>query len=526
MSTPPYYSKSNLIKWSALVSTAYNPTTDKKNAEWLKSNFVPQLDYWAKTLLSKLPGYSISGRRDWLDRDRKRFRHYMWLRLLPADHHPDLYFTIGIDNDAGDESPGLVIKIDFQRSGAGSLSTEQKKYLEKKLVRKNGGPAWHGIDPEKINTWEKLFAECLTFINKYEGYYSECLSGIRDLSDSYRISRICWNSNGWVKPSGRIGKSPTKESHEGKFGYGHEEWLFDTSKLIDSYHYAFLEPILKGKGIYDGSVLDIGLYSIEGKSGKRYWIGKILKVGVIDATEAERIKNIYKKNGWYGEMKKQISASGADSKKFNTWTGGQLFNIRFKPENMRIEEYQLLPQSHPIYTISRYTFLKNIDLLNSFSQPPSQEFKARNGEPSEDENANSGYEREPRFIQVGKKHKKIQKILLRKLREEFGKENVTWEHPLNNGTQVDIARKDGDKIIYYEIKTYPSIRISLREALGQLLEYALWTEDKHPSELIIVTDLPIGDGKKYLKALREGFNLPINYQRLDPETSMLFPSEF
>lgn len=55
-----------------------------------------------------------------------------------------------------------------------------------------------------------------------------------------RVSRVTFNTEGWMFPSGRNGKSTNAELHEGIYGYGHEEWLFDISKLIDGYHYGFI----------------------------------------------------------------------------------------------------------------------------------------------------------------------------------------------------------------------------------------------------------------------------------------------
>lgn len=60
-----------------------------------------------------------------------------------------------------------------------------------------------------------------------------------------KISKLCWNTNNWQYPSGPTGKSADRKSHEYKFGYGHEEWLFDFDKLINGYHYAFLQPVNK-----------------------------------------------------------------------------------------------------------------------------------------------------------------------------------------------------------------------------------------------------------------------------------------
>lgn len=83
-----------------------------------------------------------------------------------------------------------------------------------------------------------------------------------------RVARICWNKYGWVKPSGKEGKSRYKDSHEAQYGYGHEEWLFDIGKTINGYHYGFLEPVRKQQNAYAGNTYDIWLYTINEVSKK------------------------------------------------------------------------------------------------------------------------------------------------------------------------------------------------------------------------------------------------------------------
>jgi hypothetical protein len=104
-----------------------------------------------------------------------------------------------------------------------------------------------------------------------------------------RIARLTWNDNGWIMPSGRYGKSSNADTHEGKNGYGHEEWIFDTSKIINGYHYAFLEPIRKEQQAYINRQFEVWLYSINGETKKRYWIGNIKKVIVLDTNEASKL---------------------------------------------------------------------------------------------------------------------------------------------------------------------------------------------------------------------------------------------
>ncbi|PZR02193.1 MAG: hypothetical protein DI539_27855, partial [Flavobacterium psychrophilum] len=93
--------------------------------------------------------------------------------------------------------------------------------------------------------------------------------------DGERISRICWNDNGWIKPSGWKGKSTHPDSHEGIYGYGHEEWLCDISKVLDGFHYGFLESIRGSEDKAAGKKYNIELFSINGESGNRYAVGRI-----------------------------------------------------------------------------------------------------------------------------------------------------------------------------------------------------------------------------------------------------------
>ncbi len=58
-----------------------------------------------------------------------------------------------------------------------------------------------------------------------------------------KLARICWNSNSWQKPSGKYGKSKNPDAYEMIVGYGHEEWLLDLEKIIDGFHYAYLQAI-------------------------------------------------------------------------------------------------------------------------------------------------------------------------------------------------------------------------------------------------------------------------------------------
>jgi len=56
-----------------------------------------------------------------------------------------------------------------------------------------------------------------------------------------KIARITWNTEGWTTASGWEGKSRSTTTHEGKYGFGHEEWLFDFSQKANGFKFGFIE---------------------------------------------------------------------------------------------------------------------------------------------------------------------------------------------------------------------------------------------------------------------------------------------
>ncbi|WP_207535718.1 hypothetical protein [Desertivirga arenae] len=348
------------------------------------------------------------------------------------------------------------------------------------------------------------------------------------MENNKRVARLTWNDKGYVLPSGGAGKSTDKDSHEYRFGYGHEEWLFDVSKLIDGYHYGFLQPVRQYQEAYTGGIYSVMLYTINKETKLRYWVGDIERVEVIDEQEALRIRGIYKDRGWLNEMEEQILESGGSKMDFANYPGIDLFNVRFRPKDINVTDpYLELPSDHPLRTITRYTFARfkeefqpapNFTSPNFQFIPPDQV-----PEPTDVGLETRKSIRPPQSVEITYLHSALSNILTRRLREIHGNNNVTAEHPSGNGrNRIDVLVNSKEGLIFYEIKTYNSLLTSIREAFGQLLEYAIWPEKMKASKLVIVTHLPASaDVSKYLKYIRDQYNLPLYYQHLDWEKGKL-----
>jgi hypothetical protein len=86
------------------------------------------------------------------------------------------------------------------------------------------------------------------------------------------------------------------------------------------------------------------------------------------------------------------------------------------------------------------------------------------------------------------------------LYEKFNKENVSVEQKIGYN-EIDVAVKDGNEFIFYEVKVASSLKRVIREALGQLMEYSYYGATKIAKKLVIVSDYPLDEkNKAYLES--------------------------
>ena len=172
-----------------------------------------------------------------------------------------------------------------------------------------------------------------------------------------KATRICWNSNQWVKPSGSEGKSQDKNSFEVNPGYGHEEWLLDLDKTISGFKYSFLQGINTPNKSHQGMSYKISLYTMY--HGKKLCIGHINKVECITKEDAEKAIGIYQSQGWFDEMIDQLAMVDINSNLLIEDDPLVNFNIRFKPEDVVI--YDVFKDVTSLYKSPRYKLFSEVN---------------------------------------------------------------------------------------------------------------------------------------------------------------------
>lgn len=330
-----------------------------------------------------------------------------------------------------------------------------------------------------------------------------------------KIARICWNSNGWITPSGRLGKSVNKESYEYQNGYGHEEWLLDTTKLIDGYHYGYIQAIGKHRDTYLDQVFDVSLYSINSDTKQRWWLGEIKNLEVISAKESAKVYKVYKKNGWYKEMISQLKQVGANIDEFKNFVTPDIFSVvRYRPEDLNLlEEPQEFSADDPSVT-SNYYNLKNKKLEPNLEVKKGFQFIAgHNAGKGASKRSYSDHKNDISLL-----HNQIQTALYKRLSTTFDDGCVGTEVSCGLGNRIDLVVNDEDKYSLYEIKVLKNAKSCIREALGQLMEYAFYIEEISIDKLVIVSPHELKNSdKQYLDRLQKKFGLPVEYLQFNIE---------
>lgn len=315
-----------------------------------------------------------------------------------------------------------------------------------------------------------------------------------------KIARLCWNTNEWRRPSGRKGKSKSQDSYENEMGFGHEEWLLDDSKIMpDGYHYGFLEPMSVKSGIHYGQIYDIHLYTIS-PDRQRVYIGCLRNAVGVTSEECKKVYNYYQKKGWLEEMKQDVLYVGGTISDF---TNVFMFNVKF-----RFEEAKINYSNQPILTLQsipspRYNLMDKKGAFK-FEKDKYGNIKVLD---------TSIFERfvEGGKIQIDPLHKKIQNGVAEILKGQYT--NIQLEtNPEGVADQrIDIKgfSKKEKEWHFFEVKTVSAKR-SIREALGQILEYAHYPNENRAKRFFIVgPEPPDENDKAYMQLLRKRYNLPI-----------------
>jgi hypothetical protein len=113
--------------------------------------------------------------------------------------------------------------------------------------------------------------------------------------------------------------------------------------------------------------------------------------------------------------------------------------------------------------------------------------------------------------QVSQKHNKIQEALKDQLIAYYGEDSVILEE-----NYVDVKLIQPDYLVFYEVKSSAYASDCIKEALGQVLLYALRDEDHREKRLVVVGQYPPNESeKKEIYDLKKQLHVDFDYIFLD-----------
>lgn len=397
------------------------------------------------------------------------------------------------------------------------------------FIGKNAGLAGTALTPSEANYRDivRLFEQLAPIYEYVESFNKESNAN----SISYRAARIVWNDFGWTGPSGADGKLKLKKNFERKRGFGHEEWLFDHSRLINGWHYGFMQAFGHGYETYKGKTFNVLVYTKHGRTKKRYWAGRIRNITCIDEQEAMRVHRIYIKNGWIDQMAEELKLVNADAGQMWRERPHTTFNCRYRPADLEkfdpLVAFQKNNQIIKAFYYDTFTYISIRDFLDTRLADEPQAASAEKldlnkyGETGVSKKGVVKRLQERVEVWSHLRQNEWQVKLLKNLLDTYGKGSAGMEVPVGRG-YGDLFIRVGKQEIVVELKTADTASKVVREALGQVVEYGFWPGLVR-NRILVISGTPFLDKEtgEYLKFLRKHFNLPIWYLRYNNETGTL-----
>ncbi|MBC8753569.1 hypothetical protein H2O64_02725 [Kordia sp. YSTF-M3] len=514
-----FFSKKELNSFEVLVKNKYydkNSPVDKNIGEFISKVIWEKTKIWREKLL-ELDWFKDNNRYSWQIQSKSEkgniYRDYTWFKVFPNNNIKKLiFFTLGVGGDGN-----LYYKIDIKRNDdffkqnnrirefdslMNSMIEEDTKYA---VIKKE--------DIEHEN-WS-------TLIRKTDAYFTDKLTITDQISSHFwperRLMRLVWNDKNWKFPISRYWnknwQGRTDKAHHEQYGFGSEEWLFNNRYLIEGTQYGYVRGIdtMPETSYF---IDELYLYSLHPKTKQQFLIAKLFDVEIYREEEIidELILSTFENNR--DLMLDELKQVNADTKFLKT--------LELRP-NMSFDLNRAIIYEEPILLnqdlLKIHRFIPNkikdeielaINEIETSFKKPKIKFESGNGTGSNSYSQSiSGGKRN-----VNRTHADITNDLHEYLTNSkvYKKFEISTEKTRVGNNLVDCAAKSEDEYILFEVKTTNSVLTNIRQALGQIIEYALLDTSLNVNKLIIIGPaIPNERDLVYFQNLKEQLKLPLQY---------------
>lgn len=369
----------------------------------------------------------------------------------------------------------------------------------------------------KADVIERAASVLVSLLPLYEAIEQISTSGLRatktdndeqsNVLPTY-IARLAYNSQRWQRPTFAAEVQESGESYRSTHGFGHEDWLFRNEWLLDGWRYGFVQGVNSSRKrlLKEGRPFDLRLFTMP-SSGDRRAVAEIREVECLSDEAATEAVATFERQGWLDAMRNEVTAAGGDAGALDRDEYAPfILNLRYRLDNVRwLDADVLLSPADPIQKITRYSLCR-VDGAMDTALPA---WRGRSGT-----SELSLAENRPRFVTGGwttysPEHIRMQTVLVEQLRALYPDAEIVCERDF-----VDVMMRTDDKIMLFEVKSDLQPLSVVRQALGQILEYAYHPRRTYdvPVQLVIAGRRPLGgDDLEYFEDIKKRFALPLSY---------------
>lgn len=328
------------------------------------------------------------------------------------------------------------------------------------------------------------------------------------MSTTAVVQRVCWNTRGWCLPAG----STDEKGYPGENGFGHEEWNFQLEDAVEGCVYGYMYSPPKKD---EGEQFRLHFYAIHPETKQRLLVGSYLEAEVVRESEYRRVLKAFKSKGILDRRARELLrvAPAMGLQKAREEMSNALerawLKVKCPVEAVKLFEPPVrLPLNVGEKTLSHrfrmFTYVDEAELFkrtDAFSEDPTDGFTRL-------DLAEDGYLRESRenLKEIVPRHNALSNTLCRWL-------EARGIHPVQEKQGVDIGFRHQGASYKVEIKIVygATTRQSLREAVGQLLEYNHYPgRDQCDVWMVLLDCEPKSEHIEYVNNLREERGLPLH----------------
>lgn len=336
------------------------------------------------------------------------------------------------------------------------------------------------------------------------------------------LQRVCWNTRGWQMPSGNAAH---EKGYPSEAGFGHEEWNFQLDDAFEKWLHGYMYT--RPKDIEQNEVFRLIFFAIHPDTKSRLVVGIYHAAEVIPVSSYDGLFLFFEREHIFERRAIELSEATSHSYEAALTEVKKAVSEHWLSVRCPVSRVQI-PYPYPLlgsviglqsYT-NRFRMFTYLD--DASASPINIPGSGRYGG-TEDLLPEDAYPRESpgRLKIIQRQQNKLANAFCSWLKEHHGIIGTKEKY------HIDVAFEINNNQVMAELKISYGVGVtkSIREALGQILEYNCYPLRKFNDIWLIVLDAEPSDfDKEFVTTLRDKWSLPLTIGWRTEQAFEFFPN--